>query len=191
MNRRLLVGLTSLGAASAALLLFSRSAKAATRRREIAAKGYPPVPDGLAEIRAQFGDIAIPQEGKVLPEGWEAANITTATMPNGVRARVNRAIVPPLAEAVALSAQQFPGYPIRSIGGYYPRAKRLSQNPSLHSWGLAVDVNSDENRGMGASAVNALPPGFPELWESLGWTWGGRWRGASYDPMHFQWARGY
>ena len=36
-----------------------------------------------------------------------------------------------------------------------------------------------------------LVPGIVKVFESFGFTWGGRWSGRGKDPMHFQFCSGY
>lgn len=52
---------------------------------------------------------------------------------------------------------------------------------SLHSWGLAVDVNAFDN---GFGQEPHLSPGFVECFTDAGFDWGGEWKVS--DPMHFQ-----
>ena len=53
---------------------------------------------------------------------------------------------------------------------------------SLHAWGLALDINPDENPYGVESTLN---PKLVEIFETYGFEWGGRWK--TPDPMHFQW----
>lgn len=52
---------------------------------------------------------------------------------------------------------------------------------SLHSWGIAVDVNAFEN---GYGKTPKLSSGFVECFTDAGFDWGGEWR--TPDGMHFQ-----
>jgi hypothetical protein len=54
-------------------------------------------------------------------------------------------------------------------------------NWSLHSWGIAIDVNAFEN-GYGEEPV--LSSGFVECFTDAGFDWGGDWK--TPDGMHFQ-----
>jgi hypothetical protein len=71
---------------------------------------------------------------------------------------------------------------------------------SYHSWGIAVDIDPDQNyaKTFSAGATPApwspawktiwpkgLPQAFVEAMESVGWSWGGRWKGF-VDPMHME-----
>jgi len=74
-------------------------------------------------------------------------------------------------------------------GSYNFRPMRGSARLSMHAYGCAIDI---------AASINPMgkPNGYfggDHPWvvafEKEGWTWGGRWKGRSYDPMHFQAAR--
>jgi len=55
---------------------------------------------------------------------------------------------------------------------------------SLHSWGVAVDVNAFSN-GLGKEPT--LSPGFVKCFTDAGFDWGGTWK--RKDGMHFQLAK--
>jgi len=66
-------------------------------------------------------------------------------------------------------------------GCFNIRNKRGAVTPSLHSWGLAIDVNAGWNRfGMPPN----LSPRFVKCFTDNGFDWGGTW--AKPDGMHFQ-----
>jgi hypothetical protein len=66
-------------------------------------------------------------------------------------------------------------FSIRPIRGY---AKEVF---SLHSWGIAVDVNAVENA---LGATPKLSPDFVRCFTDAGFEWGGGW--TRRDGMHFQ-----
>lgn len=66
-------------------------------------------------------------------------------------------------------------------GCFNIRQKRGGSSPSLHSWGVAVDVNSLDNK-MGEPST--LSPEFVKCWTDAGFDWGGGW--LHKDSMHFQ-----
>lgn len=66
-------------------------------------------------------------------------------------------------------------------GCFNIRQKRGSSSASLHSWGVAIDVNAAWNR-MGQKP--SLSPGFVKCFTDAGLDWGGEW--AVPDGMHFQ-----
>jgi hypothetical protein len=68
---------------------------------------------------------------------------------------------------------------------------------SYHSWGIAVDINSLRNKAVNIAAPRPWGPQWMEIWplgvseglvaafESVGFSWGGRWQSFP-DPMHFE-----
>lgn len=66
-------------------------------------------------------------------------------------------------------------------GCFNIRTKRGLKSMSLHSWGIAVDINAFENQ------LGVEPKMSKELvacFEDAGFSWGGRWK--RKDGMHFQ-----
>jgi hypothetical protein len=66
-------------------------------------------------------------------------------------------------------------------GCFNIRKKRGLTSMSLHSWGIAVDINAFEN-GLGVQPK--LSSGFVNCFTSSGFDWGGTW--TRLDGMHFQ-----
>ena len=66
-------------------------------------------------------------------------------------------------------------------GCYNVRMMRGGTNYSLHSWGVAVDMNAATNQ-MGT--IGDMTPEFVQCWVDAGWDHGGTWQRS--DPMHFQ-----
>lgn len=73
-------------------------------------------------------------------------------------------------------------------GSWVYRTMRGGLKLSTHSWGIALDWNPAENA---QGTAGNMPGWWVGIWEGLGWTWGGMWRGKSRDPMHVQRASGY
>ena len=69
-------------------------------------------------------------------------------------------------------------------GCFNIRNIRGSKAMSLHSWGIAVDVNAFEN---GLWKEPKLSPGFVKCFTDAGFDWGGVWQ--RKDGMHFQLAK--
>ena len=66
-------------------------------------------------------------------------------------------------------------------GCFNIRKKRGLSSSSLHSWGIAIDVNAATN-ALGAKPT--LSAGFVKCFTNNGFEWGGTWR--RVDAMHFQ-----
>ena len=66
-------------------------------------------------------------------------------------------------------------------GCFIIRQKRGLTSLSLHSWGLAVDVNAFEN---GLNKTPKLSAEFVKCFTDAGCEWGGNWN--RKDGMHFQ-----
>jgi hypothetical protein len=66
-------------------------------------------------------------------------------------------------------------------GCFNIRNKRGLNSMSLHSWGIAIDVNAFEN---GLNQTPKLSPQFVKCFTDVGFDWGGIW--TRKDGMHFQ-----
>lgn len=66
-------------------------------------------------------------------------------------------------------------------GCFNIRPQRGSTSQSLHSWGIAIDVNAAWN-SLGAKPT--LSDGFVKCFTDVGFDWGGNWK--RLDGMHFQ-----
>ena len=110
--------------------------------------------------------------------------LTTITLDGGARISVASGIAT-LAKLLLNWAEE-QGYHIRreDTGAYNCRKIRGSERWSVHSWGLAIDVNWNTNP-MGAPLRTDMPAWFYETMEKYGFTWGGRWTKRP-DAMHFE-----
>ncbi len=66
-------------------------------------------------------------------------------------------------------------------GCFNIRKQRGASSQSLHSWGIAIDVNAAWN---GLGKVPQLTQGFVKCFTDAGFDWGGTWK--RLDGMHFQ-----
>ena len=66
-------------------------------------------------------------------------------------------------------------------GCFNIRKKRGLTSMSLHSWGIAIDVNAAWN---GLNQKPTLSPKFVKCFIDAGFEWGGTWQ--RLDGMHFQ-----
>lgn len=69
-------------------------------------------------------------------------------------------------------------------GCFNIRKKRNLSTPSLHSWGVAVDINAAWN-GLGKTPT--MSPALVACFKDAGFDWGGDWK--KPDGMHFQLAK--
>src|SRR5450755_1789358 len=78
---------------------------------------------------------------------------------------------------------------ITSFGGCFTfRPQRTGSKLSTHSWGIAMDLNSESNpQGSDGDMDSELI----DIFRHAGFEWGGNWPGKIRDPMHFQFCTGY
>lgn len=70
-------------------------------------------------------------------------------------------------------------------GGYVCRAIAGTAVPSNHSWGLALDLNWQENP-YSSSAAHTMPTAVARRWNRYGFAWGGDYTGGRFDWMHLE-----
>jgi hypothetical protein len=126
-------------------------------------------------------------DGTVAPDPtWVAANIRTEEVPILGRVTCHRVALPQLHGALqdivdegltgSVDADDFGGC-------YAPRfiAHDPSQGLSLHTWGIAVDLNvAGNHRG----TVGVIDRRVVAVFKRWGFAWGGDWQYT--DPMHFE-----
>jgi len=131
-----------------------------------------------------FGD------GSIQPDAaWVSANITTETVPILGDVNGHRVMLPQLRGALQEVVDRGLAdeiHPEEYAGCYVPRfiGRDPSNGLSLHSWGIAVDLNVPGNlRG----TVGEIDRTVVAIFKKWGFAWGGDW---SYtDPMHFELSR--
>jgi len=127
------------------------------------------------------------ENGTVEPDpAWTAANLRTETVPVLGQVTCHRVMLPQLRGALqevvdsGLEDQVDPG----DFGGCYaPRfiAGDPAKGLSLHTWGIAVDLNVHGNlRG----TTGEIDRRVVDIFKRWGFAWGGDW--AYTDPMHFE-----
>lgn len=140
---------------------------------------------------------------------WVKANIVTSqganAMPGVPRKwyfQCHRLVEDQLRRAFAAARTAAPGYHIERAASFVFRHMRHDNSLplSLHSWGVAVDIDAADNAAHTFTPgtcpepwspawmklwPHGLPRAFVEAFEAQGFEWGGRWTGYC-DPMHFQ-----
>ncbi|MDP8970110.1 MAG: M15 family metallopeptidase [Actinomycetota bacterium] len=119
--------------------------------------------------------------------GWVRRNIVAAPVPI-LRGHVvcHRLMIPQLQGALQEIADRGLAHlidPSQYGGCWVPRHIDWSPSKplSMHSWGLAVDLNVSTN---GLGRIPTMDPRIVEVFDRWGFVWGGRWRRP--DGMHFE-----
>ena len=160
-----------------------------------------PVPHGLNEIIATFGDIRdyVATDGK-LDLRWETDFLAKVDLPFPLRLAwdlsqtitqmtCHRRMTGIYASVFASVRQHGLQARIASFGGCFAfRPQRTGSKLSTHCWGIAIDLNPGSN--LQGSAGN-MDRGLVEIFRNAGFQWGGDWEGKNRDPMHFQFCTGY
>jgi hypothetical protein len=95
----------------------------------------------------------------------------------------NKAMVKPLTNAFQNLIKTGKVNELKTWDGCFNIRKiRGGKQMSLHSWGIAIDVNAFEN-GLGREPK--LSPEFVKCFTDAGFDWGGNWKSRK-DGMHFQ-----
>jgi hypothetical protein len=94
----------------------------------------------------------------------------------------NKDIIKPLEQAFKNLINRGYVIELKTFDGCFNiRNKRSLSSPSLHSWGIAIDVNAAWNQ---LNMKPNLSPGFVKCFTDAGFDWGGTW--TRLDGMHFQ-----
>jgi hypothetical protein len=115
-----------------------------------------------------------------LPQSW--GHTVRVTSVNGVAMRL--AEVSAELEALPAPIKRY-AYP--TTGTYNCRTVADTGEPSMHSWGAAIDLNAVRAAYWlwpRAVAAETLPAQIIDIFERHGFIWGGKW--LHYDTMHFE-----
>ena len=94
----------------------------------------------------------------------------------------NRVMIGPLSKAFQNLVSRGLVSELKTFDGCFNiRKKRGLNSQSLHSWGIAIDVNAFENQ---LNQVPKLTPAFVKCFTDAGFDWGGLF--SRKDGMHFQ-----
>ncbi len=124
-------------------------------------------------------------DGTVEPDAdWVRENIRTAELPVVGRVTCHRVMLERLRGALAeVEASRLAGTLTTYDGCYVPRfiASDPARPLSLHTWGVAVDLDAATNQ---RGVAGTMHPQVVEIFKRWGFRWGGDWRHT--DPMHFE-----
>lgn len=94
----------------------------------------------------------------------------------------NKDLITPISEAFKSLIETGCVKEIKTWDGCFNIRKMRGLNAmSLHSWGIAVDINAFEN---GLNQIPKFSPEFVKCFTDAGFDWGGTWK--RKDGMHFQ-----
>lgn len=97
----------------------------------------------------------------------------------------NKDIIAPLSNAFAALISSGCVKELKTFDGCFNVRKKAGlQSQSLHSWGIAVDLNAAWN---GLNVKPVLSAAFVKCFTDKGFDWGGTWK--RIDGMHFQLAK--
>jgi hypothetical protein len=140
-----------------------------------------------AIIKRQFGEFSIrPGSGAsfTADPSWVEASIVTADLPLIGTVTCHRSFIPLLQGALdqlVSSGLTDLVDPNGFRGCWNPRFISGSRSLSRHAWGVAVDLNFDDNP---TGETSSQDPRLVEVMLRWGLTWGGNW--LVPDPAHFE-----
>lgn len=123
--------------------------------------------------------------GRITPDpAWVKANIRTEPVPILGQVTCHRVVLPQLRAALAeIKARGLADtiHPDEYAGCFYPRFIAGTNQLSLHSFGIALDLNVPGNQ---RGTVGEMDRTVVSIFKKWGFAWGGDWNYT--DPMHFQ-----
>jgi hypothetical protein len=123
--------------------------------------------------------------GRIQPDrAWVDANIRTEQVPVLGSITCHKVMIPQFRAALIEIQQRGLADKLRPgeyAGCYYPRYIAGTQQLSLHSFGIAFDVNVPGNQ---RGTVGEIDRTVVDIFRKWGFSWGGDW--AWTDPMHFE-----
>ncbi|WP_238998397.1 M15 family metallopeptidase [Nocardioides limicola] len=123
--------------------------------------------------------------GRIAPDpAWVAANIRTEEVPILGRVTCHKVMLPQMRAAFTeIQARGLADkiHPQQYAGCYYPRFIANSTRLSMHSWGIAFDINVPGNQ---RGTVGEIDRTVVAIFKKWGFAWGGDWSWT--DPMHFE-----
>jgi hypothetical protein len=153
-----------------------------------------PDPDdilGNSTLKTLVGDFQYAGDGDAITveAGWRGANIVAASMPFVGGITCNKNVVPAIEGALnEIGNAGLGGLVYRGAGGCFgPREVRAIGSTtggslSRHSYGVALDINTDQNPLGGVPHMDCR---VVQIFRKWGFAWGGNFLAS--DGMHFEW----
>ena len=129
----------------------------------------------------KWGDPLTTNDEGIYMTVWDVpANLEIGVIPK--KLYCNKAMIVPLTKAFTSLIKTGFVKELKTWDGCFNiRKKRGLASMSLHSWGIAIDVNAAWN---GLNVTPVLSKGFVKCFTDAGFDWGGTW--TRKDGMHFQ-----
>ena len=134
-----------------------------------------------AQCLKKWGDPALTENELKYMTVWDVpTHLEIGVIPK--KLYCNKIMVAPLSQAFKNLIDRNFVKELKTFDGCFNvRRKRGLTTMSLHSWGIAIDVNAAWN---GLNKTPQLSAGFVKCFTDAGFDWGGTWK--RKDGMHFQ-----
>lgn len=141
---------------------------------------------GVSRLFGSFSYVVHPDGRISASPNWARGYIRSQRVPILGTVTCHRLMLPQLARAMReIELNHLAALIDRSqYGGCYVARTILwdpTNPPSMHAWGLAIDLNVSTNR---YGARPTMDPRIVAIFEKWGFSWGGRWK--TPDGMHFE-----
>lgn len=153
---------------------------------------YAPAIKPIISFKSHFGEFPVqpsPSGAFTIHPDWVGSHIRTESVPILGNVRCHKKLFRQLRGALGELRDKDLGHLIRPdeyAGCYNPRftAQPPGTRLSRHSWGIALDVNTEDN-GFGQEPHQDRR--LVRIMRKWGFVWGGKW--LTPDGMHFEWGR--
>ena len=134
-----------------------------------------------AQCLKKWGDPALTENELKYMTVWDVpTHLEIGVIPK--KLYCNKIMIAPLSQAFTNLIDRNFVKELKTFDGCFNvRKKRGLTTMSLHSWGIAIDVNAAWN---GLNKTPQLSAGFVKCFTDAGFDWGGTWK--RKDGMHFQ-----
>ncbi len=133
-----------------------------------------------------YGNSAREVEANLVPVKWMPKSVNGTvyiTSVNGVNKQLEK-----VSEELDNLPEDLKKYVTRTAGTFYWRVIKNTNRLSMHSFGIAIDINTDYSNywewEKNVKYKNKIPIEIVNIFEKYGFIWGGKWY--HYDTMHFE-----
>ena len=133
-----------------------------------------------------YGNSAKEVEANLVPVKWMPKSVNSTvyiTSVNGVDKKLQE-----VSDELDNLPEDLKKYVTRTAGTFYWRVIKNTNRLSMHSFGIAIDINTDYSNywewEKNVKYKNKIPMEIVEIFEKHGFIWGGKWY--HFDTMHFE-----